>query len=150
GLDVVLLAALRLHWLAEAEHLFPAPRRAFAALHARGRAPAAATCLAITALGDFRPFLPHRVPPRRLQHELLPALITAFQDAWLAAVAFVRRDAREHQAFGRAAIEQLQRDLPLGPIQHVVRDAGLAATLAIVAPRLRQKQFAVEQAVEVL
>ena len=35
-------------------------------------------------------------------------------------------------------VVQLQSDLPLGAVYHVVGDAGLAAPLAVIGPRLRQ------------
>ena len=66
----------------------------------------------------------------------------------LAAVALVEGHPVEVQAVADGAVVELQGDLPLGPVHHVVGDAGLAAAGAVVGPGLRQVQFAVEQAVE--
>ena len=45
-------------------------------------------------------------------------------------------------------VELIEGDPPLRPVDDVVRDAGVAATRAVVAPFLRQEEIGVEQRLE--
>ena len=45
---------------------------------------------------------------------------------------------------------QLQRDVALGAVHHLLGHACLAATLAVAGPTFRQKQIAVDQAMEIV
>src|SRR5208283_2766494 len=49
-----------------------------------------------------------------------------------------------------SAVVQFQGDLRLGAVHHGVRNAGRAATIAIVRPHLGQEQLAVHQAVKII
>src|SRR5437763_492897 len=51
-------------------------------------------------------------------------------------------------AVGLGAIEQFQADVMFGPIDDVIGNAGLATTLAVVAPAFGQKNFGVERGAE--
>jgi hypothetical protein len=72
-------------------------------------------------------------------------LVQPPQVAGLVAVALVEGQPVEGQAVGQGAVELPQGDLPLGPVDEVVGDAGLAAALAVGVPGLGQEQVGVEE-----
>src|SRR5438270_1461828 len=130
------------------EHRVDPPRRRTPAGQAGRLAAAAAAALVERPGDDPRRLDPAREVPRHLADELLASTRQLAQQLGLAAVPLVERQPVEAQAVGYGVVIKLQGDLPLGPVHHVVGDAGLAAPVAVVGPGLRQVEFAVEQAVE--
>src|SRR5271169_142708 len=106
-----------------------------------------------TAEGSVRN--PRRIEPagKRRGHfadERLFALAQSPQKGWFSAIAFVERHPEKRDTVAVGAIQQLQSNLPLWPVDHVVGNLGPAATLAVFAPTFRQEQFPAQQTVEVI
>jgi hypothetical protein len=99
---------------------------------------------------DPRRLDPAHEVPRHLAHELLVTRRQFPEELGLATVALIEGRPVEAQAVTLRTVVQLQGDLPLGPVDHVVGDAGLAAAVAVIGPALGQEQLAVDQAMEVV
>ena len=80
--------------------------------------------------------------------ERLLALVESLQKVRLAAVVLVEDQRVELEAVGARRVQQFQRDLPLGSLDHAVGNVGGAAALAVVAPALGQEEVGVEQRLE--
>ena len=112
-------------------HIYTLRRRA-AARQPRSLAAASPAVLAVFPGHDPRRLEPAHEVPRHLADELLLASRQFPQELGLATVAFIERHPIEVQAVARGAVVEFQGDLPLGPVNHVVGDAGLAAPRAVV------------------
>src|ERR1035438_337877 len=114
--------------------------------------PRAQTRLVLTAIGP-RCHLWFSEPSKHvlgnLGHIVLLAVRKFAQKFRLATVTFVERQPFETDAVGQRPIVQFQGDPPLGPIYHLVGNAGFPTTLAILVPRFRQKQIAVHQTLKI-
>src|SRR5512143_2552253 len=129
------------------QHRVDAPRRGTAAGQPR-RLAAATALLAKRPRDDPRRLGPAHEVAWHLRHEPLVAARECPEQAGLAAVALVEGQPVEAQAVGDGPVVQLQGDLPLGPVDHLVGDAGRAAAAAVLRPALGRVHLAVEQAVE--
>src|SRR5512142_595149 len=136
--------------LTPGEELIDALRRGTATGQARDFAAPTTPVLGERPRHDPRRLEPADEVARDLAHEPLPPRRQAPQKVGLAPVALIEDHPVEVQAVADGAVVQLQADLPLGPVGHVVGDAGLAAAVAVLRPVLGQEQFAVEQVVEVV
>src|SRR5947208_15321239 len=94
-------------------------------------------------VGGFRRTEPTEELPLHLGNVALLPRRQLSQEFWPATIAFVEREPLEADAVANGAIVKLQRDLPLRPIRHRVRNAGLPTALAVGSPTFRQKQLAI-------
>jgi len=96
-----------------------------------------------------RTLRPYSQVARDLRHVVLAQALQLSQERPFSAVAFVERQPGEPHAVGHGTPVLLQRHLPFGSIDHLVGNARLATTPAVVMPGLlRQVQLAIDEAVE--
>ena len=126
------------------EMMLNALRRRTAGAQPRHGTPASPTMPAVRAIGHIRSAEPTCERARHLSHIGLLASIQLPQKLGLAAVSFVERQVAKRHAVGPRMIVELQSDLPLWPIHHLVGDMCRATTRAIFRPAFRQEQIAVQ------
>src|SRR6266852_2231013 len=97
-----------------------------------------------------RRFQPTAEAYRRLGHVALPPMLQLVQKLRLAPVICIERQPGKGNAIRQRPVQQLQSDLPFGPIDDLIGDAGQPAAGPVIGPGLRQKQVAGEQAVKVI
>src|SRR5205823_1665007 len=116
------------------EHLVDPSRRRAATGQPGCLTTAAAAVFVERSGNDPRRVDPTPEVPRHFTHEPLVPGRKRAQQLGLATVPFVEGHPVEVQAIASGAVVEFQADLPLGPVHHVVGDAGLTAAGAIVGP----------------
>ena len=75
-------------------------------------------------------------------------MFQASEEIRLLGIPDVGRDPFEVDAVGLGPVEKFQSDDVLRPIDQVIGNAGLAATLTVIAPAFGEEEFAVEHGAE--
>jgi len=121
-------------------------------LDLQARQPGRPTQAAITAellVQNRRTLRPDSKVLWDLRHIVVPHTVQRPEKRRLSSVSFIKRQPGQTDPVGRRSLDLVQGDLPLGSIGHLIGNAGLSTTDAILIPGLlRQVEVSVEQGME--